>query len=288
VPRARSTRSTVARVSRVSALNGDVVIVADVEGDGPTVLLLHGWPDTAAVWDEVGPRLVAAGYRIVTPDLRGCGRSTKPTNVADYRMHLLVGDVAALIDEVGGPVALVGHDWGAGLAWAVAAYLPQRVSHLVVLSVGHPTAFRSGGIEQQQRSWYTLLFSYEGLGEAFLRHHDYEAMRRWLRHPRVEPVIAELERDGQMRTHLLWYRANLAPDAFVTDPPVLPAIQAPTLGVWSSGDFALTERQMIDSAQYCENGFTYRRLEGVGHWTPLDAPDEIAMSIDDFLRSTVM
>lgn len=273
-------------MSRISAVNGDVEIVADVAGEGPTVVLLHGWPDTAALWDEVGPRLVAQGFRVITPDLRGCGRSSKPATVADYRMHLLVGDVAALLDELGaGPVALVGHDWGAALAWAVAAYLPERVSHLVVLSVGHPTAFRSAGIEQQQRSWYTLLFSYEGLGEAFLRRHDYEAMRRWIGHPRVEPVIAELERDGQMSSHLLWYRANLAPDAFVTDPPVLPAILAPTLGVWSSGDFALTERQMTNSADYCENGFTYRRIEGVGHWTPLDASDEVTEAIVGFLRA---
>lgn len=273
-------------MSRITAVNGDVEIVADVAGEGPTVVLLHGWPDTSALWDEVGPRLEAQGFRVVTPDLRGCGRSSKPATVADYRMHLLVGDVAALLDELGaGPVALVGHDWGAALAWAVAAYLSERVSHLVVLSVGHPTAFRSAGIEQQQRSWYTLLFSYEGLGEAFLRRHDYEAMRHWIGHPRVEPVIAELERDGQMSSHLLWYRANLAPDAFVTDPPVLPAILAPTLGVWSSGDFALTERQMTNSAGYCKNGFTYRRIEGVGHWTPLDASDEVTEAIVEFLRA---
>jgi len=267
-------------------MNGDVEIVADVVGDGPTVLLLHGWPDTAAVWDEVGPRLVADGWRVVTPDLRGCGRSSKPTAVDDYRMHLLVGDVNSLIDVVGGPVAVVGHDWGSALAWAVAAHLPPKVSHLVALSVGHPSAFRSGGIEQQQRSWYTLLFSYEGLGEKFLRRHDYEAMRTWLRHPRVEPVIAELERDGQLSTHLLWYRANLPPDAFVTDPPQVPAITVPTLGIWSSRDFALTERQMTESAGYCDAGFTYRRIEDVGHWTPLDAPDAVAESISQFLRAT--
>ncbi|MFI5034583.1 MAG: alpha/beta fold hydrolase [Acidimicrobiales bacterium] len=269
--------------------HGDVEIVVDVTGEGPTVLLLHGWPDTAALWDEVGARLVAAGYRVAAPDLRGCGRSAKPTDVADYQMRLLVGDVAAVLDALDAdPVAVVGHDWGAALAWVVAAYLPARVSHLVALSVGHPSAFRGAGLDQLARSWYTLLFSYEGLGEAFLRRHDHEAVRRWLRHPRAEQVIVELERDGQMSAHLLWYRANLPPDAFLRDPPVLAPIQAPTLGVWSSGDVALTEGQMVNSGDYCVNGFTYRRLEGVGHWTPLEAPDEVAAAIVEFLRPAAM
>jgi len=276
---------TVTRVPSLSVRHDDVEIVVDVRGDGPTVLLLHGWPDTGALWDDVGARLVEAGYRVAAPDLRGCGRSSKPRAVAAYQMHHLVGDVAAVIDALGAaPVVLVGHDWGAALAWAVAALEPTRVSHLVVLSVGHPTAFRSAGLDQQMRSWYTLLFSYEGLGERFLRQRDYEAMRSWLRHPRVDQVIAELERDGQMTTHLLWYRANLAPDAFVADPPVLPPILAPTLGVWSISDPAPTESQMTNSAQYCSNGFTYRRLDGAGHWTPLEVPDDIAAAIVGFLQ----
>jgi pimeloyl-ACP methyl ester carboxylesterase len=277
---------TVTRVPSLSVHHDDVEIVVGVRGEGPTILLLHGWPDTSALWDDVGSRLVDAGYRVAAPDLRGCGRSTKPRTVAEYQMHVLMGDVAAVIDELGaGPVVLVGHDWGAALAWAVAAHLPTRVSHLVVLSVGHPTAFRSAGLDQQMRSWYTLLFNVEGLGEAFLRQRDYEAMRTWLRHPRVDQVIAE--RDGQMTTHLLWYRANLPPDAFVTDPPVLPAIVAPTLGVWSSRDLALTESQMTNSAAYCANGFTYRRLEGPGHWTPLEVPDDVAAAIVEFLHAHV-
>jgi pimeloyl-ACP methyl ester carboxylesterase len=276
-------------VPQIRVQSGAVEIVLDVAGEGPTVVMLHGWPDTSALWDEVAPRLVAAGFRVATPDLRGCGRSSKPPAVGDYRMPLLVGDVAAILDALGGgPVSLVGHDWGAALAWAFAAYLPAQVSHLVALSVGHPTAFASAGLSQQVRSWYTLLFSYEGLGEAFLRHNDHEAMRRWLTHPRVDQVIAELERDGQMSAHLRWYQANLAPDVFLSDPPTLPAILAPTLGVWSSEDFALTEHQMTNSGAYCANGFTYRRIEGAGHWTPLEVPDEVSGAIVEFLRARAM
>jgi len=250
-------------------------------------VFLHGWPDTSTLWDEVSGDLVNEGYRAILPDLRGCGRSSKPTSTDQYAMHLLVSDVLAVIDAVGEQrVTLVGHDWGAALAWAVAAFVPERVERLVVLSVGHPTAFRSAGLQQQVRSWYTLLFAIEGLGERFLRHNDYDAMRHWVGHPRVDQVIDELERDGQMSAHLQWYRANLPPDSFVAEPPRLPPIDAPTLGIWSSGDAALCEQQMTNSAQYCVNGFHYVRLEHYGHWMQLEAPHVVAKAILEFLTST--
>jgi pimeloyl-ACP methyl ester carboxylesterase len=268
-------------------VNGDVGLSLRVEGTGPTVVLLHGWPDTAALWDEVAPELVRAGYRVALPDLRGCGESDKPDDVDLYQMHHLVGDVTAITESLGvEKVNLVGHDWGANLAWATAAFRPDVVERLVVLSVGHPTAFCSSGLDQQLKSWYMLLFHFDGLGEAFLRQNDHEALRRWMRHPRADEIISELERDGQMRTHLMWYRANARPNMFLTPPPVLPPIQAPTLGVWSSGDPALSESQMTESAQYCAGEFRYRRLENYGHWIPLEAPGELSAEIIDFFSTT--
>ncbi len=274
-------------MENLTVTNGDVELSVRVGGDGPTIVLLHGWPDTSALWDDVARNLLARGFRVAVPDLRGCGRSSKPTETERYAMHELVGDVAAIIDALDVErVTLVGHDWGANLAWVTAAYLPERVEHLVALSVGHPTAFRSAGLEQQLKSWYTLLFFHEGVGEAFLRKNDYEAMRHWLGHPRVEQIIEELERDGQMTTHLLWYRANIPPQAFVAPAPVLPAIQAPTLGIWSSGDHALGEAQMRDSAEYCASGFRFVRLEGYGHWLPLEAPREISNEVVTFVTTS--
>lgn len=263
--------------------SGEVRLEVNLHGEGPTILLLHGWPDTSALWDDVVPELVNAGYRVAAPDLRGCGESDKPNDVDSYKMRHLVGDVVSVIAALGEEkVTLVGHDWGANLAWMAAAYRPDLVERLGVVSVGHPTAFRSAGLEQQVKSWYTLLFYFEGVGEAFLRKDDYEVMRRWLGHPRVEDVIRELERDGQMTTHLMWYRANMAPDAFISTPPTLPAIEVPVLGLWSSGDFALSEHQMTNSAPYCTKGFTYVRFEGRGHWLPLEAPRELSHEVIDF------
>ncbi|HEV2426977.1 MAG TPA: alpha/beta fold hydrolase, partial [Acidimicrobiales bacterium] len=94
------------------ARHGDVDLVVEVSGEGPTVLLLHGWPDTARLWDLVVPRLVDAGFRVAVPDLRGCGRSSKPEAVGDYSMLHLVGDVTAILDALGVERAtVVGHDW---------------------------------------------------------------------------------------------------------------------------------------------------------------------------------
>ncbi|MGC2175547.1 MAG: alpha/beta fold hydrolase [Acidimicrobiales bacterium] len=262
--------------------SGDINLLVNVDGEGPTILLLHGWPDTSALWDEVAPQLIEAGFRIAVPDLRGCGRSDKPRDVESYRMHHLVGDVIAVVDALGGEkVTLVGHDWGAALAWIVATFRADLVERLVVLSVGHPTALYGAGITQQVKSWYMLLFQFEGAGEAFLRKNDYEALRRWSGHPRADSVIEELERDGQMTTHLLWYRANVAPNAFVVPPPALPSVEVPVLGIWSSGDFALTEHQMTNSGDYCANGFRYVRVEG-GHWIPIDEPTTVSREIVAF------
>ena len=198
-------------------------------------------------------------------------------------MHL-ASDVAAIIDALDVErVSLIGHDWGASLAWICASFMPERIDRLCVIQVGHPTAFFSAGIDQQIRSWYMLLFHHAGVAEAFLRKNDYEALRSWARHPRAQQVIDELERDGQMSAHLRWYQANVAPDAFVVDAPTIPLIEAPVMGIWSSRDFALGERQMVTSAQFCVNGFRFERLERGGHWLQLEVPDEISSMILDFL-----
>ena len=103
--------------------------------------------------------------------------------------------------------------------------------------------------------------------------------------PDLDAVVADLERDSSLTTGLNWYRANITPEAFVGTPIELPPIQAPTMGVWSSGDFALTEEQMTGSAKFCTNGFRYERIDGPGHWMQIDAPDKVNALLLDFLPS---
>src|SRR5215469_3660042 len=119
-----------------------VGIEYDVFGDGHPVLLLHGFPDSGLLWRHQVPALAGAGFRVIVPDLRGYGRSGKPEAVEAYSIPLLAGDVMAILADLEITKAhVVGHDWGAGLAWALASLAPDTVDHLVALSVGNPVTF---------------------------------------------------------------------------------------------------------------------------------------------------
>lgn len=263
---------------------GGVRIAYDVAGEGAPVVLLHGFPDTAACWRHQVHALVESGFRVVTLDLRGYGRSDKPEAVEAYSVPLLAGDVLGVLDDLGIARAhVVGHDWGAGVAWALGAFVPERVERLAVLSVGAPATFLRT-LEQREKSWYMLLFQYEGLAEEWLRRDDWANFRAWARHPDADAVIASLEEDGSLTPGLNYYRANLPPTAWVGPGPELPKVLAPTLGIWSTGDMALTEQQVVDSASSVAGEFRYERVEGAGHWLQLEAPDAVSALLVDFLR----
>ena len=121
-------------------ITGDGVELAVLDqGEGPAVLLLHGFPDSARLWRHQIPTLVDAGFRVVAPDLRGFGDSDKPADIEAYRVGKSVGDLTSVLDALEIERAhVVGHDWGAGVAWAMALMAPDRVDKLAVLSVGHP------------------------------------------------------------------------------------------------------------------------------------------------------
>jgi pimeloyl-ACP methyl ester carboxylesterase len=264
-------------------VNG-VGIEYEVSGDGPPVVLLHGFPDSRRLWRHQVPALVDAGFRVVVPDMRGYGRSDKPAEVAAYRMDQLVGDVLAVMDAVGVERAhVVGHDWGAGVAWATALMAAGRVDHLVALSVGHPATFLADGFEQHEKSWYMLLFQFSGVAEEWLSSDDWANFRAWIQHPDADATIAELQANGSLTPSLNYYRANMRPEFFVQSRLELPKVQAPTMGVWSSGDPALTEGQMTRSASQVAGPWRYERLEGYGHWMQLECPEEINRLLVDFL-----
>src|SRR5438552_3344984 len=149
---------------------GDGVELAVLdEGEGPPVLLLHGFPDSSYVWRHQVPALVEAGMRAIVPDLRGFGESDKPEAVEDYGLARSVADMIAVLDELGVDRAhVVGHNWGAALAWTLAAFVPTRVERLVAMSVGHPNTLRERTIEQREKAWYQLLFQFEGTAEELL------------------------------------------------------------------------------------------------------------------------
>ncbi len=262
---------------------GGVGIEYEVAGAGRPVLLLHGFPDSGRVWRYQVPALAGAGFQVIIPDLRGYGRSDKPEPVDAYSLPLLAGDVLAILTELGiGRAHVVGHDWGAALAWGLAALSPGHADHLVALSVGNPVTFLRT-LEQRQKSWYMLLFQFPVIAERWLTENDWANFRSWGGHPDTDQVIAELEANGSLTPALNWYRANVSPGSWVGPPLQLPPVQAPTMGVWSTGDFALSEIQMTDSAAHVTGPWRYERLNGPGHWMQLDAPEQVNALLLDFL-----
>ena len=125
----------------------------EVTGEGRPVVLLHGFPDSGRLWRHQVPALARAGFRVIVPDMRGYGRSDKPSAVDAYGVKALAGDVLAVMGDAGVEQAhIVGHDWGAAVPWGLAALASDRVDHLVALSVGHPATFRAGPGSSSTRS----------------------------------------------------------------------------------------------------------------------------------------
>jgi pimeloyl-ACP methyl ester carboxylesterase len=188
-----------------------------------------------------------------------------------------VADMVAVLDALEIEKAhVVGHDWGAAVAWALALLAPQRVDRLVVMSVGHPGVKRT--LEQREKSWYMLLFQFPE-AEAILQQNDSALLREWAAsHPELDLEHFDLT------AGLNWYRANLHPRRELTPPRALPPVQADTLGIWSTGDRYLLERGMTESAQHVEGRWRYERIEDAGHWMQLDQPERINALLLDFLK----
>lgn len=249
--------------------------------DGDPVLLLHGFPERASSWDAVAARLHAAGLRTVAPDQRGYSPRARPRTRWAYRASELVADVAALADEVGRPVHVVGHDWGAHVGWLLAARHPERVRSLTAASVPHPGAFlaacRRAG--QLRLSWYFLLFMVPFLPEWSARHRsakfDLELRKGGMTDDDVARFRREVVEYGALPGGLGWYRA------IPFHPPGWARLQVsvPTTHVWSDGDVALTRLGAELSERFVTAPYELVVLEGVSHWIPNQAPDALADAV---------
>jgi pimeloyl-ACP methyl ester carboxylesterase len=267
--------------SRRIELNG-VTLNVVIEGQGPDVMLIHGFPDSHQVWRKQIPVLVAAGYRVIAPDLRGYGASDMPQRVSAYAVKEVVAELVALLDALGvAQVRLVGHDWGAMIGWLLAIAHPARVERYAALSVGHPNAYSRGGLMQKLKGYYILLIQARGLTEWLMTAGNWWFFRQMTRYADELPLWkAEMGRPGRLRAALGLYRANL----WLVLPQKLAAATMPVMGVWSSGDLFLTERQMQRSRDFVTGAWRYERLEGVNHWMPLAAPERVNRLLLDFLR----
>lgn len=279
---------------------GEVRLAVMEAGDpaGEPVVLLHGFPELGHSWRHQLPALAAAGYHAVAPDLRGYGGSDRPTAVDDYAAPKLLGDVVGLIRALGHDSAhVVGHDWGGGLAWALAGAQPSMVRSLTILNA--PVAQVSARLrredpEQRARSWYMLLFQFPGVAETWLSQDDFANLRAFVFDDAApgafpeedrEVYLAALRRDGAVTAALNWYRANMPPAAWLRDPPDPPPVPVPTMIIWGEADSNMGTALLERSAQTVTGPLRVERLPGVSHWVQQEVPDRVSSLLIDFLGS---
>ena len=265
---------------------------------GRPVLFLHGFPQTAYSWHNQLEAVAAAGHRGLAFDQRGYSPGARPLSVDDYRVEALVGDVLAVADAFGvDRFDLVGHDWGAMVAWAVADAHPDRVRTLTAVSVPHPRAFAAafGGGEgaeddQRQRSSYIDVFRAEGgVAERALLGEDgsgdglramFDASGLPSDSDEVREFVAAMVEPGALTAALNWYRAT-EPQALAGVGP----ITVPTLYVWSTEDVALGRTAAEATADWVTGPYRFEVLEGVSHWIPETAPGDLNRALLEHLAA---
>jgi pimeloyl-ACP methyl ester carboxylesterase len=269
---------------------GEETFEARVAGpeDGEVVILLHGFPQTSWSWRSQLEALGAAGYRAIAPDQRGYSPGARPAEVERYAIPQLVADVIGIADAVGADrFHLVGHDWGAAVAWQVAGRHPDRLRSLTILSVPHPKAFGralvgEGGADQASRSSYIDFFRSDEAAATFVQG-DGEGLRNLFAMTgltEVEPYVEVLLQPGAMQGALNWYRA-----ASLTDADALGDITMPTLFLWSTEDPALGREAAEWTAECVPGPYRFEVFEGVGHWIAESDPERVNALLLEHLGS---
>jgi pimeloyl-ACP methyl ester carboxylesterase len=265
---------------------------ADGPDDGRPVLLLHGFPQTSASWAAVTPLLTQAGLRTYAPDQLGYSPGARPGEVGAYSAQNLAQVTCDLMTELGLPRAdVVGHDWGANVAWTLAAWHPDRVRSLTAVSVPHPAAYTAAfraDPEQKERSAYIRLFWQEGKAEEVLLADNARRLRRMLSGSdgetevpaeAIDEYVAVLSAPGALTAALNWYRAMSSGNR-------VDRVAVPATYVWSDGDVAIGRTAAEACANYVTGDYRFVELPGVTHWIPEQAPEELASAILDRIAST--
>lgn len=252
--------------------------------DGPLVILLHGFPEFWYGWRRQIPALAEAGFRVWAPDQRGYNLSDKPREVDAYRLDQLAGDIRGLIDAAGQErVFLVGHDWGAMVAWYLALIAPERLRHLAILNVPHPTVMRRRLLtdpRQMARSTYAAYFQLPWLPEAMLGANDWRVLAQMMKTSSLPGAFSDdnLERYREawskplaMTSMLNWYRA-MGRQVNGDWPPE--RVTTPTTIIWGKKDFALRSVMAEESAALCDSAELHWLPENT-HWVQHEAASRV-------------
>jgi pimeloyl-ACP methyl ester carboxylesterase len=259
----------------------------DEAGEGEDVaILLHGFPESRFSWRHQIPLLAERGWRVIAPDLRGYGGSSRPLGKAAYRIDALVEDVAGLFEAAGARRRLlIGHDWGAAIAWVFAVQARLPLEGLVIMNVPHPAVFArvlSTSWAQRRRSWYVAFFQLPRLPEAMMTARGARAIGRAFTGMAVDKsrfpdAVTDVYRanaliPGAMTAMINYYRANT--DLLSRYGAGAPVIETPTLMIWGEADAALGIA-CTEGYEPFVRDFTLHRLPGVSHWVQQEAPERV-------------
>lgn len=265
-------------------------------GDGDKLAIcLHGFPEHAISWRYQMPLLADMGYTAWAPNQRGYGKSSKPLGIENYAMEHLMADVGALMDVSGRKdILLMGHDWGAAVAWRFAINQIRPLEKLVICNVPHPACFArelGSGMRQKLKSWYILFFQIPWLPEFILGRNHAAAVGRTIVNmaedkSKFPEEIIDIYRDnasepGALTAMINWYRAAVRGRS--TAPDETPVIETPTLFIWGEADKALSKETTYGTDEYVRD-LTLRYLPGVSHWVQQEAPEAVNLIIGKWLK----
>jgi pimeloyl-ACP methyl ester carboxylesterase len=271
---------------------GDVRLHYVEAGDGPLVVLLHGFPEFWFGWRlQIAP-LAAAGFRVVAPDTRGYNLSSRPDGVAAYSADLLADDIRGLIRALGAESAtLVGHDWGGTIAWTTSMNHPEVVDRLAILNAAHPHRLQQGlhSPSQLRKSWYFFFFAVPGLPEDVVHARDWHFFRHFLQDANPAYTPEEMERyvdawsqPGAAAAMINYYRSSVRESSKQAKAEPRP-ISAPTLVIWGQRDRYLGQELAEPDREDVPNLDRVERLPDASHWVHHDEAERVNRLLIDFL-----
>jgi pimeloyl-ACP methyl ester carboxylesterase len=271
---------------------GDVRLHYMEAGNGPLIILLHGFPEFWFAWRQQIQPLAAAGFRVVAPDLRGYNRSSRPAGVAAYDTDRLAADVRGLVQELGAKSALlVGHDWGGTVAWTTAMNHPEVVDRLVILNAAHPRRLMQGlrTPRQLRKSWYFFSFQPPGLPERAVSAGRWWYFRHFLGDARpgaitpydIERYVEAWSQPGAATGMLNYYRASVRQSPKRAKAQLRP-IPAPTLVIWGQRDRYLGPELAEPDPEDVPHLERLERLPDASHWVHHDEPERVTRLLIDF------
>jgi pimeloyl-ACP methyl ester carboxylesterase len=260
-------------------------------GDGPLVVLLHGFPEFWYGWRLQIKALAAAGFRVVAPDMRGYNLSSRPKGVANYDIEKLADDIRDLVHKRGAQSALVaGHDWGGSVAWATAMKHPEIVDRLAVLNAAHPRKLSQGLHHpgQLRKSWYFFFFALPDLPDAVVHADNWHFFRHFLHDARPEYTAEEMDRyieawsqPGAASGMINYYRSSVRTPAKKAEAAIHP-IKAPTLVIWGQRDAYLGQELAEPEHDDVPNLERVERLPDAAHWVHHDEAHQVNQLLTSF------